>query len=121
VVDLEVRKRNLGWRVMSGSAAAPVNYTIHSSCPVTALTAHCVWYGISARSICQADPLAGYKAVVSHRFSINCLHPFLLAGGRRCLKLARAEVSEVSRVRFAAYTGLAYSKRRVHMKVFTRT
>jgi hypothetical protein len=37
-----------------------------------------VWYGVGARSICQADPLAGYKAVVPRRFSINSLHPFLL-------------------------------------------
>src|SRR4051812_44310938 len=29
-----------------------------------------------ARSICQADPLAGFKAVVPRRFSINSLHPF---------------------------------------------
>ena len=46
----------------------------------------------------EADPLAGYKAVVPRRFSINSFHPFLLAGRRRCLKLARAEVSEVSEV-----------------------
>src|SRR2546423_14788327 len=26
----------------------------------------------------QADPLAGYKAVVPRRFSVNPLHPFLL-------------------------------------------
>jgi hypothetical protein len=31
---------------------------------VTALTARRVRYGVGARSICQPDPLAGYKAVV---------------------------------------------------------
>jgi len=41
---------------------------------VTALTARRVWYSVEARSICQPDPLAGYKAVVPRRFSI--LHPF---------------------------------------------
>jgi hypothetical protein len=35
-----------------------------------------VWYGVDVRSICQADPPAGYKAVVPRRFSINSLHPF---------------------------------------------
>src|SRR5256885_11947001 len=43
---------------------------------VTAPTARRVWYGVGARSIGQADPLAGYNAVVPRRFSINSLHPF---------------------------------------------
>src|SRR5271156_1224903 len=39
----------------------PVNYGIRVSDPVTALTARRVGYGVGARSICQAVPLAGYK------------------------------------------------------------
>jgi hypothetical protein len=39
----------------------------------------------SARFICQADPLAGYKAVVPRRFSINSLHPFSPSSFQRCL------------------------------------
>ena len=38
----------------------PVNYGIRFSGPVTSLTARRVWYGVGTRSICQADPLAGY-------------------------------------------------------------
>jgi hypothetical protein len=53
---------------------------------MTALTARRVWYGVGAPSICQTDPLAGYKAVVPRRFSINSLHSssslFILAMSR---------------------------------------
>jgi hypothetical protein len=42
----------------------PVNYGIRFSSPVTSLT---------ARRVCQADPLAGYKAIVPSRFSINSI------------------------------------------------
>src|SRR5271156_2690827 len=39
-----------------------VNYGVRFSGPVTSLTARRVWYGVGTRSICQADPLAGYGA-----------------------------------------------------------
>jgi hypothetical protein len=49
----------------------PVNYAIRFSGPVTAFTARCVWYGVGARSICQADPLAGYPfAGCTNTFSV---------------------------------------------------
>ena len=35
-----------------------VNYAFRFSSPMIALTARRVWYGIEARSLSQADPLA---------------------------------------------------------------
>jgi hypothetical protein len=68
----------------------PVNYAIQFSGPVTTFTARHVWYGVGMRSICQPDPLTGYKAVVPpplfHQLS---LHPFPLPlhfSGVSCLR-----------------------------------
>jgi hypothetical protein len=42
--------------IKTGARNVSVNYAFRFSGPVTALTARCVWYGVGARSICQADP-----------------------------------------------------------------
>jgi hypothetical protein len=43
-------------RWYAGVKNVPVNYAIRFSGSVTAFTARRVWYGVGARSICQADP-----------------------------------------------------------------
>jgi hypothetical protein len=47
-----------------GVNTVPVNYALRFSGPMTTFTARHVWYGVGMRSICQPDPLTGYKAVV---------------------------------------------------------
>src|SRR5256885_14469982 len=65
--------------------------------PVTALTARRVRYGVGARSICQADPLAGYKAVVPpplfHQLSPSLSPSLFILAMSRASGLGRAPLS----------------------------